>query len=227
MPSMLPEFQRIGREVVYDFVKANLIVDPQRFFAEGFDKRMAAGYADSTIRSARAATQAACVVFVHSVLDDFALELCKVAVMLAPEEWEDYVKQKKVTLHEVRQAKFEDLRRKKLDELLEDLGRESLLTKLDRLHACCKPCSGFNPVTGYKYSRDRLEDFDTLRHEIVHGDQLGQELANASDMLMDAHKTCFYLVALMNGRFGLKLNPCFPQWMAETERMAQTIRVAP
>ena len=75
-----------GQDVVREAVARNLIIDPQRFFAEGVDKKMAAGYADSTIQSTKATAQAACVVFAHSVLDDFALELCKVAAMLAPEE---------------------------------------------------------------------------------------------------------------------------------------------
>ena len=141
--------------------------------------------------------------------------------MLAPDEWVEKIKDRKVSLKEAQETAGEELRQKKLNEFLEELRRSALLKKLDLLHACCKPPPNFAPVLNYNYNREDMQAFDDLRHGLVHGDLFGQEVANVSELLAKVQKTCFYLMAMMNERFGLKLNPYFPQWIAEAEQLAR------
>ncbi len=115
-------------------------------------------------QSYRGGIDAASLIFSHSILDAAVYEYCRASTIAAPDEWEQFVKDKKVSLSEVKRRDYKALLQAKISEFLKDLERISLLEKVDKLFAVCKPES-----VPQWYSRERLGQLDNLRHSIVHG----------------------------------------------------------
>jgi hypothetical protein len=57
------------------------------------------------------------------------------------------------------------------------LARESLIVKIKRLLAKCRPPSRWSPMEGNKCDLGRIRHFDEQRHLIIHGKALGKPLA--------------------------------------------------
>jgi hypothetical protein len=150
---------------------------------------------------------AATVLFAHSMVDGAAFDYCRVTVLHAPQDWEPDLSNKQVALSLVRDRRFDEIRRLKLEDLLEDLEMESLRHKIDRLHARCRPDKGWSPMNGYAFDLARIERLDLLRQDIVHGNALGQPIADAVGEFDYMSRTCWYFMGLINMRYGLKLDP--------------------
>ena len=161
------------------------------------------GSLETAINSLNAAT----ILFAHSMVDGAAIDYCRVTVLHAPEDWEPDVLNKQVPLSVIRTASFEEIRKTKIDQALEELEMESLREKIDRLHARCKPPSGWSPMTGYAFDSKRIERLDRLRQDIVHGEALGQAIPNADEEFDYIFRTCMYFMGLVNLRYGLRLDP--------------------
>ena len=127
-------------------------------------------------KSSYASLDAAVLVFYHTLLDATAFDYCRVTVLHAPSDWVQNLKSTQVQLLETKSKSYDQLLHAKLGERLEKLERESLLTKVDRLFARCNPPSGWSPMVGYEFDRERIKRFDDQRHEIVHGKALGKPL---------------------------------------------------
>ncbi len=152
---------------------------------------------------------AACLVFFHSALDAAAFDFCRVSALQAPSDWENDVKDSKISLSDVKTKSFDQMLAEKLAQQLDKFEREGLMIKVDKLFAKCKPPSDWSPMTGYKFDRDRLEDFDKQRHEIVHGFALGKPLQRFPLSDENEHyvqQTAMYLFGLIHRRYGLQLD---------------------
>lgn len=157
-----------------------------------------------------ASLDGAVLVFCHSLLDGLVFDRCRVTALHAPQDSEQDLRSTQVQLLEAKSKSYDQLLQVKLDERLERLERESLVTKLDQLHARCNPPSGWSPMVGYTYTRERVKLFDDQRHEIVHGKALGKPLTlfQLSDDSFDSvHRTGMYRLALINFKYGLQLHP--------------------
>jgi hypothetical protein len=158
--------------------------------------------------SSYASLDAAVVVFYHSLLDATVFDYCRVTAIHAPNDWEQDLKSAQVPLVDTREQSYDQLLKAKLDERLERLERESLLTKMDRLFARCSPPTGWSPMTGYQFDRSTIQNFDNQRHEIVHGKQLGQPLTLfpiSDENLFYVQRTGMYFMGLVNLKYGLKI----------------------
>jgi hypothetical protein len=115
-----------------------------------------------------------------------------------------------VGLLEARDEPYERLLRAKVNKRLDDLERESLLTKVHKLFARCKPEPNWSPMHGYSYDHARIEQFDDQRHEIVHGAAVGKPLTLfpvTDESLFYLSRTGMFFVALINTRYGLQIDP--------------------
>jgi hypothetical protein len=121
----------------------------------------------------------AALVFGHSVLDAVAHDLCRVCALISPDSYLPYVESKKVPFSEMRDSSVNEVLDSLIGEYLNQLERESLLKKIDLLHALCKPGSGFEPVRNYKYSRERIGALDEDRHRRIHRRQVLSKWENA------------------------------------------------
>ncbi|HEV3483008.1 MAG TPA: hypothetical protein VGR97_11860 [Candidatus Acidoferrales bacterium] len=164
--------------------------------------------------SSYASLDAAVLVFYHSLLDGMALDCCRITALHAPQDWEQDLKNSQVSLLESKSKSYDELLRAKIEERLERLERESLLTKLDRLFARCNPSANWSPMAGYEFVRKDIELFDDQRHEIVHGEALGKTLTLfevSEENLFYVQQTGMYLLGLVNHKYGLKVDPRFLQ----------------
>jgi hypothetical protein len=156
-----------------------------------------------------ASLDAAAVVFYHSLLDALAFDCCRVTAIHAPRDWEQDLRNTQVQLLETQSKSYDQLLLGKLDERLDKLERESLLTKVDRLFARCNPPAGWSPMVGYAFDRDRIKRFDDQRHEIIHGTALGKPLTLfqiSEDNLFYVTRTGMYLIGLINFKYGLQVD---------------------
>jgi hypothetical protein len=158
---------------------------------------------DTSVNSLNAAT----ILFAHSMIDGAAFDYCRVTALHAPQDWELDILNKQVPLSVVRGTSFEEIRGAKLVEILEDLEMKSLREKIDRLHARCQPTKGWSPMTGYTFDLQRIMRLDKLRQDIVHGEALGQTIANVDDEFDYMHRTCMYFMGLVNLKYDLKIDP--------------------
>jgi hypothetical protein len=149
----------------------------------------------------------ATILFAHSMVDGAAFDYCRVTALYAPQDWEPDLLSKQVPLSQVRETPFDEIRRLKLEALLVDLEMKSLSDKIGRLHARCRPQEGWAPMEGYWFDLDRIKKLDRLRQDIVHGDALGQAIQNVDDEFDYMNRTCWYFMALVNLRYGLRLDP--------------------
>lgn len=187
-----------------------IIRDKKAFVESGAAARMVEISTAKSVENAQASVDAASVVFAHSVLDGAALDFCRVTALVAPQNWEPALKDKKVSLLDFRGSSYDQVMWALLDQYFEQLAKESLLKKVDLLYQRCQPPANWSPMHGYRFDRDRLEMLDQLRHEIIHGEGLGRALPSAAHDVEYLMKTALLLMGLVNFRYGLKLDPYYP-----------------
>ena len=156
------------------------------------------------VESSSLAVDAASIVFAHTILDDMALECSKV-IASVDSQVERLVQERKASLQEWRDRGYAVVRREMLEKYLEELGDKSLLEKVDFIFAHCRPPAGWSKMEGYEFDRDRLSKFDTLRHEVVHGDAWATSVPKMDDELFFLFQTGVHFIALINYRYGLKM----------------------
>jgi hypothetical protein len=187
--------------------------------AEEYQKLGKTG-AQGIFDSSYASLDAAVLVFYHSLLDAAVFDYCRVTVLHAPRDWEQDLKNTQVPLLETQSKSYDQLLQVKLDERLEKLERESLLKKVDRLFARCNPPSGWSPMDGYAFERDRIKGFDDQRHEIVHGKALGKPLTLfqvSDENLFYVQQTGMFFMGLLNFKYHLRIDPTYwPKTMQAT-----------
>ncbi|MFX0200166.1 MAG: hypothetical protein ACFFCW_28940 [Candidatus Hodarchaeota archaeon] len=118
--------------------------------------------------NARKSLDAVAIVLAHSILDVSVYGYLEVLSLASPESFVNYIEKKKIGLSEVESKTYEQIRDEKIKEYMEkQIERNSLIFKLDKFHEIVKPTNTqLNP--DYEYDRDKLEQLDKTRHEIVH-----------------------------------------------------------
>lgn len=150
------------------------------------------------------------LVFSHSLLDGTVFDCCLVTTLAAPRDWEQDLKGAQVPLLEIHSKSYDQLLGDKLAERLDKLERESLLTKIDRLFSRCQPPPRWSPAQGYMFDRERVKRFDDQRHEIIHGQALGNPLQLfpvSDENLFYIQQTGLYFIALLNRKYHLRIDP--------------------
>lgn len=175
-------------------------------WGDGTKNLLQTGMTESAITNAKAAIDAASLVFAQSVLDDCAWSYLKVCSLANPADWEPIIAEKKATFAAYYGKSQDLIRDEMIQEKLKQLERESLLKKLDLLFQLCTPPKGYAPINNYAYDRDRLEQIDDARHGIIHRNDMGKPLANIDNDLDFISKTANYLLALVNHKYGVQLN---------------------
>lgn len=178
----------------------------QRQAAEDMLPVKAAAAASNTIADARTAATAASIVFAHSLLDAAIDEYCAVSAMLCPNNWQEFVDENTITLGQARAAQFHERVEKAVSLHLKKVRHKSIVNKIKTLQQICK--SGSDEILkNYAFDADRIERFDSRRHDIVHGgafDLVEQDLAADLEFI---ERTSVYLSALITHRYGLLVGP--------------------
>jgi hypothetical protein len=151
--------------------------------------------------SAKAAVDAAALLYAHAILDAVVFKLCSISVALDADAWAEEIEGKQVRLSELRVNAVEQVKGKMLKAYLSQIERESLLRKCDTLFRVIKPATTRGILKKYKYSRERLALLDGLRHDLVHKlmfhRKLRQPDAKADYLLNTGH----FLVNLLSRHY--------------------------
>lgn len=160
----------------------------------------------NTVNDAKWGADAALVVFSHSMLDSALSDLCRISALISPRDWLPCVSKRKVDLCDVETGTFGDLLRRKLDEFLDELERDPLIKRADLLWARCHPEGSFNPIKGYKFDRNTIQELDRIRQGVVHGDLIGKLIPEAQEKSDYLISTAFFFGDMLSERYGLKLS---------------------
>jgi len=171
------------------------------------------------LSSASAAINAASLVFAQSIVDDAAWSYLEVCAIVDPAAWEGQIDDRKVSFKDLKAKSHEDVRAELIEARLQQISRESLLTKIDLLFKLCPPPNDFAPLKNYVYDRSRLEKIDNQRHNMIHENGFGTPLPTLEEDLGYLNKTAWFLMGLVNKKYCLmigmrqyfNLQPASPQ----------------
>ena len=215
LQAALPRLQRdasAGVDWLLSGEMEHIFVDKAAFIAAQAPDVLRAQMYQANLRDFTATVDAASLVFAHSILEELAMDAIRVALAVAPADFHPRVANKTAKLTEFLTRGIDAVVTEKLHEWLEQVGRESLLRKVDLLYELTRPPTGFRPLLNdYVYERARLETFDAARHKVVHelappaiqGAILDGEIAYLGD-------TSRSFVALLHQRYGLRVHPHGP-----------------
>jgi hypothetical protein len=175
-------------------------------WGEGTKNLLRTGMTEGALTSARAAIDAASLVFAQSMLDDCAWSYLRVCSLASPADWEPIIAEKKASFAAYYGKPHDVVRDEMIQEKLKQFEWDSLLKKVDLLFQLCTPPKDYAPINNYAYDRDRLEKIDDARHGIIHRNTMGKPVANIDDDLDFILKTANYLLALVNHKYGVQLN---------------------
>ena len=214
MPAVTTAIYRKWKDSAFEF-----FTNPEhdRFFLDKAGALEAAGgieklgqqIAQNELDKFRSAIDSASLVFAHSVVDEAVLNYLKVTFAHSADPWIQFIKNKSVKISEINGKNYNQLVRGKVLSLLNELERQSLLIKSDQLFQICLPEDNFRPIYNFVFSRERLEQFDELRHEVIHGTGAINNLPNGDDDILFLHNTANYYMALVNMRFNTRIDPIY------------------
>jgi len=176
------------------------------------------------VSSARSASAAAALVFAHSALDLCVSDLCRVAALCRPTDWDDWIGSRKVAFAEARASPLGDIRQSLVEKALDEIVRQSLLTRTDRMFALCKPAIGTTILRDFSFDRNRLERLDTLRHEVVHGIGNESRVTDIDGEIEFLHKTGLFLASMVHLSYGVQVDPAQMFLQRSTRSIIEEIR---
>jgi hypothetical protein len=175
------------------------------------------GYKDKiladTVKAAKSAATLAIdktsVVLGHSILDDVVTECCHLSALLMPASWMGFIEGRKVALSEVLQTPAADIAQQLLADYLDQLGRESLLKRVEILNQKYQPAPPFQfDSQPYKFDRERLLQIDQHRQRIIHQLELSGSGENrVLDDLLYLEATCFYFIFIVSNKHAISIDP--------------------
>ena len=151
---------------------------------------------------------AASLVFAHSVLDYCVNECCRIAASAGLKDWEPRVLRKQVALSEIRDQDYGTLLRELVNADVEDQTRRTSLAKrIDLLNQICQPVPPFEfRKQAYRYQRNRIEQIDVKRQEIVHRVAFEVPLESVEDDIRYLEATMSYVVDLVSHKYKLPID---------------------
>jgi hypothetical protein len=167
-------------------------------------------FASRSLVNARSATQAAAIIFAHTILDTCLHELCVITSLKYPERWDDdkSIKDKKVDISLVQEKGYAELRADLINKYLESIERQSIQTHIDVIYRLCNP-QNWNPFEkGYAFDQVKLNKLDKLRHDIVHGRIAPAEVnrGDFEELLLFVEKTGLYFIFMVLHHYNMKID---------------------
>ncbi|RLA89665.1 MAG: hypothetical protein DRG20_04420 [Deltaproteobacteria bacterium] len=184
-----------------------LFTDKQKTFETiGSVEALAAKTTQEQIKKYKASIDAASLIFARSVIDSAALNYCRCCALVSPQDWEGFVKKKKILIEEVKGRSYDEILNINVENYINSSDRESLLTKIERLFQVCKPSNNFLSLNNYRFDRNRLQKLDRMRHDIVHKSSSIPLLPQGDNDIWFFWQSTIFLMALVNFKYGLKVN---------------------
>jgi hypothetical protein len=205
--AQIKDAETLWNSVISDPQYTKLVYDVDQFRKTFPKEKFAEAIAKQSTEMTTNLINAATILFGHSMMDAAVFDFCRVTALHAPDDWKVEVSNRQVPLSKLREQPLETIEAAKLNEFLADLEMKSLAEKIDRLHARCRPKNNWSPMVGYVFDREKIKRLDLLRQGIVHGDALGQPIADAAGEFLYMHRTCWYFMGLVHMRYGIRMDP--------------------
>lgn len=172
LPAAMSVIADDSHKFVRDFLTnpkyKHIFVDVEALKATGFEALIKQQLTDVALTHADQLLRATVIVFDHSALDALLFQFCRATDVLSSEDWDPLIEKRTLTYVELISSEKSAIRKRLIDAVMDQLERESILKKADRLHQICKPQGGRAQPSEFVLSRDVLKRFDDLRHDIVH-----------------------------------------------------------
>jgi hypothetical protein len=153
--------------------------------------------------SAKAAADAAALVYAHAILDAVIFKLCVLSVSLDPSAWATEIQRRQIKFSELQSNTTDEVQKKLLEQHLSQLERESLPHKCDTIFRVMKPSAVRGVLKGFKYSRERLVSLDLLRHDLVHKLMFHRKIRQAQAKVNYLFHTGHFFLNLVSRSHGL------------------------
>lgn len=147
------------------------------------------------------------VVCSHGILDASAYGYLEVLSLASPDSFKTYIEKKQVFLKGIDRKTYRQLYKEEIKKyMVDEIGQSSLIAKFDKIHEITKP-SNTRMKLEMNYDRKKVEQFDTARHNIVHGNDWSGYAKDFTTVefyywiLLN-----FYLARLVSEKTGLKLS---------------------
>jgi hypothetical protein len=164
------------------------------------------GMTEGSLKKAARSVDAAAIVFSHSLLDATLYTFCSICYRARPADWFAFASERKIKVGDLLSKSALDLMMEKAKLCLEELERESLSSKSNKLHAICKPPTKAAYIENYHFSSAELEKFDATRIGIVHGMQFKRPLQDVQATLDFALKTGLYFAVMVARKYQLQMH---------------------
>jgi len=168
---------------------------------------LAAETAEISLMNAKLSVNTASIVFGHGVLDSVLYDLCCLSTNADPESWDIFLTKKQVDFLDAKTKPPSELRTNLIQKYLENLEREAIIVKCNRLLAICSPPPNYQPMQSYRYDEEYIKKINKLRQDIVHGVKITQKIDDVDEMLEYMKKTGFYFIVLIKQKHNLMLIP--------------------
>ena len=164
---------------------------------------------EQAIKNTAYSIDAASLVFAHTILDDALSAFLEITSQVATAFWRKRIQKKKIEVSELKDdCSFAEILSPIIAKEIATIRRNaSLIEKCDLLHQVCKPNVGTMPATDYRFDSAILRKLDQVRHDVIHGDQLGKELPETEKHLKYLRDTWNYFFMLMHKSFDLRIDP--------------------
>lgn len=165
---------------------------------------------ETRLSDAAAAAEAAILLFGHTVLDSVTADLCEIIADIAPELWEDALRDRKVSLKDLKESgSYAATLRSLLRSHLSELERKSLIERIRLITQKCfpggQPLPVFESMWGgdFKLDLKRIEAIDHRRQDVIHRAEFDKRSDEFEDDLEYCELTVTYLVKIISIRFGI------------------------
>jgi hypothetical protein len=183
------------------------IVPPFLQLLELEKPKLVLGLREDERKAATAALNAAALIYSHAILEDVLVRICRLSMKRDSKPWLATINDRKVALGDAITKSVDDVKADALARYAKDFERFTLLDKCQTLLGVLRPKTCRRIVPKYSFSIPKLDQLDSLRHEMVHR----TEFAAQKGTLRDQHdyflKTAAFFIALTQRRYCLRPLP--------------------
>ncbi|MCW3051159.1 MAG: hypothetical protein JWN14_329 [Chthonomonadales bacterium] len=181
-------------------------VENNQYYLNGIEMVAASG-TETAVERAQLISDAAALVFAHTLLDSAVKDYLKVTFWLDPEAWERLVRNEviELTIEEIRENKVEEHIRKRMEATYLNSCAFSLPKKVRQLHEICKSKGLVPKIDTYSYKETELKRLDEAQKSIANGNGLNIKATeeNFDSDLRFLFTTAEYCQMLVCKRFNL------------------------
>jgi len=162
-------------------------------------------FARRSVRLSGQMVGSATIVFAHSILDELLSECCFISFESSPADWHSFVKRQTVELGALETESLGTLLHKKTFKHLCKVSDESMLVRFNLLNQLCIPklsAEQKQSVTALMNAKE-LEDFDELRHRIIHDKPFEQKITGVEQKLLFVLVTGLAVMLSVGNAYGL------------------------